>query len=109
MRRNIPSPKELLSEAREVFTTPSLSDYTDVIVELREKGMAWRAISEWLTKRGVKCSHNEVYYLGKRRAEAEEEEEYYGYTDNDRPCANVRRKMALEKEQEEQSDKEISQ
>jgi hypothetical protein len=108
MTQNIPDPKDLLAEAEAEFVTPNLSSYSDTIVTLREKGMTWRDVAAWLTQKGIRCTHNEVYYVAKKREQEEAEQERY-IEENGleaefvefHPAKAAARKMKKEKELED--------
>lgn len=108
MNENIPDPKTLLEEAEDEFITPDLSAYAETIITLRDKGMTWRNIAAWLSHRGLHCTHNEVYYIARKRAQEEAEQEQF-LEENGldvefvewEPAKAVARQMKKEKEDEE--------
>ncbi len=81
-KNKIPTPEELLEEAKEIYTDPNLKDYISTINTLRAKGFTWRQIAGWISERGIKCNHNEVYYLFRKNEAARIEiEESGGFSD----------------------------
>jgi hypothetical protein len=58
----IPAPDAFLEEAKNEPKRKLISDHTDTINVLRnEKRFTFRAIAEWLTKRGIETDHSSVY------------------------------------------------
>jgi hypothetical protein len=58
----IPAPDALLEEAQNEPKRRLISDHIDTINVLRnEKRFTFRAIAEWLTKRGIETDHSSVY------------------------------------------------
>ena len=63
----IPAPDAFLEEAKNEPKRKLISDHIKTINTLREeKRFTFRAIAEWLTKRGIETDHSSVYraYLG---------------------------------------------
>lgn len=63
----IPAPDAFLEEAKNEPKRKLISDHIKTINMLREeKRFTFRAIAEWLTKRGIETDHSSVYraYLG---------------------------------------------
>ena len=57
------TPLGMLEEAQAEADQRELADYLDSITLLRDKGMSFREIAEFLTKRGVFADHNAVYRI----------------------------------------------
>jgi hypothetical protein len=58
----IPAPDAFLEEAKNEPKRKLISDHIDTINVLRnEKRFTFRAIAEWLTKRGIETDHSSVY------------------------------------------------
>mgnify|MGYP000138555984 FL=1 len=73
-----PDPREidwLLHEAEQEEEELDLSEYSDVIETLREKGFSWRKIADWLNKRNVPVTHNQLYYYAVKSQAQESDEE----------------------------------
>ena len=56
-----PFPDDLLEEAEQEADHIDLAEYWRVIAKLREKGLTFREIADWLTERNVDADHNAVY------------------------------------------------
>jgi hypothetical protein len=74
-----PFPNDLLEEAEQEPNHLDLDEYWQVIAKLREKGLTFREIAEWLAERNVHADHNAIYrvytkHLSPDQAEAEERE-----------------------------------
>ena len=64
---NVPEPNAFLEEALSEPKRKLIGDHIDTINVLRDKKrFTFRAIAEWLTKRGIEADHSSVYraYLG---------------------------------------------
>lgn len=71
--QKIPSPAELLAKADLVAGGFNLHDYRDVILKLRNKGLSFRAVAEWLsTELGRSITHVQVYRMLRYDDETEE-------------------------------------
>jgi hypothetical protein len=58
----IPAPDAFLEEAKNEPKRKLISDHIETINTLREeKRFTFRAIAEWLTKRGIETDHSSVY------------------------------------------------
>lgn len=57
----VPSPEQLQLEAEAEPNYRDLSSYAAVIGTLRDKGLSYREIAEWLSERGLEVNHNAVY------------------------------------------------
>jgi hypothetical protein len=58
----IPAPDAFLEDAKNEPKRKLISDHIDTINVLRnEKRFTFRAIAEWLTKRGIETDHSSVY------------------------------------------------
>jgi hypothetical protein len=74
-----PFPDDLLEEAEQEPNHLDLDEYWQVIAKLREKGLTFREVAEWLAERNVHADHNAIYrvytkHLSPDQAEAEERE-----------------------------------
>jgi hypothetical protein len=59
---DIPAPDAFLEEAKSEPKRKLISDHIKTINTLREeKRFTFRAIAEWLTKRGIETDHSSVY------------------------------------------------
>jgi hypothetical protein len=72
-----PFPDDLLEEAEQEPNHLDLDEYWQVIAKLREKGLTFREVAEWLAERNVHADHNAIYrvytkHLSPDQAEAEE-------------------------------------
>ena len=69
-------PEDLLKEAEDVIENGGwiLADYSATIYRLKSAGWPYRKIAEWLNNKGIKCTHNQVYYVLKSNADDEMEE-----------------------------------
>jgi hypothetical protein len=67
-----PFPDDLLEEAEQEPNERDLAEYIEVIVTLREKGLSFRDIAGWLSKRGVEADHNAVYRVYTKLATEDE-------------------------------------
>jgi transposase-like protein len=72
-------PDDLLEEAEQEPNHLDLDEYWQVIAKLREKGLTFREVAEWLAERNVHADHNAIYrvytkHLSPDQAEAEERE-----------------------------------
>lgn len=56
-----PFPDDLLDEAEQEPDHIDLAEYWRVIAKLREKGLTFREVADWLSQRGVDADHNAVY------------------------------------------------
>jgi hypothetical protein len=58
----IPAPDAFLEEAKSELKRKLIGDHIKTINTLREeKRFTFRAIAEWLTKRGIETDHSSVY------------------------------------------------
>lgn len=59
------NPNDLLAEAQEVINNGGifLDDYSETMWSLRNAGWSFRRIAEWMTSKGIECTHNQVYYV----------------------------------------------
>jgi hypothetical protein len=74
-----PFPDDLLEEAEQEPNHLDLDEYWQVIAKLREKGLTFREISDWLAERNVHADHNAVYrvytkHVSPDQVESEERE-----------------------------------
>ncbi|HEX3716568.1 MAG TPA: hypothetical protein VH595_01260 [Verrucomicrobiae bacterium] len=72
-----PFSDDLLEEAEQEPNHLDLDEYWQVIAKLREKGLTFREVAEWLAERNVHADHNAIYrvytkHLSPDQAEAEE-------------------------------------
>ncbi|KAB2910888.1 MAG: hypothetical protein F9K30_22205 [Dechloromonas sp.] len=68
-----PSPAELLAKADLVAGGFNLHDYRDVILKLRDKGLSFRAVAEWLSKElGRHITHVQVFRILKHEDDTPE-------------------------------------
>jgi hypothetical protein len=56
-----PFPDDLLNEAEQEPDHTDLAEYWRVIGKLREKGLTFREIAEWLSERNIDADRNAVY------------------------------------------------
>lgn len=56
-----PFPDDLLEEAEQEPNHLDLDEYWQVLAKLREKGLTFREISDWLAERNVHADHNAIY------------------------------------------------
>ena len=62
VKPEVPSPDEFLDQAKSEPQRQLISDHIKTINTLRdEKRFTFRAIAEWLTKRGIQADHSAVY------------------------------------------------
>lgn len=59
---------EILEDARNLAVEEPLESYEEVISTLREKGLSWREIADFLNQRGVNTDHTKVFRFVKSRA-----------------------------------------
>ena len=57
----LPDPEALFHEAEEEPDHRTLAAYVDSIRVLRDKGLSYREIAQWLSERGIEVDHNAVY------------------------------------------------
>ncbi len=74
-----PFPDDLLEEAEQEPNHLDLDEYWQVIAKLREKGLTFREIADWLAERNVDADHNAIYrvytkHLSSDQAEPKERE-----------------------------------
>jgi hypothetical protein len=74
-----PFPDDLLEEAEQEPNHLDLDEYWQVIAKLREKGLTFREVADWLAERNVHADHNAIYrvytkHLSPDQGEAEERE-----------------------------------
>lgn len=63
------NPKDLFNQAQESIEQGwDLDDYSDTMWKLRNADWSFRKIAEWLTNKGIDCTHNQVYYILKQHA-----------------------------------------
>lgn len=69
-------PNKLLEEAEDIIENGGwlLSDYSATIHRLKQVGWSYRKIADWLTEKGIECTHNQVYYVMRSNASDEIEE-----------------------------------
>lgn len=69
-------PDKLLEEAEDIIENGGwlLSDYSATIYRLKQVGWSYRKIADWLTEKGIECTHNQVYYVMRSNADDEIEE-----------------------------------
>lgn len=66
------TPQGMLEEANDEVNQRELAEYSESISVLRHKGLSYREIAEFLTKRGVYADHNAVYRVYTRNMSPED-------------------------------------
>lgn len=63
----LPSPEEVLEDALNEYDYCDLTQYKEAMGVLKNKGFSYRQIADWLTGRGIRTDHNQVYrvYTGR--------------------------------------------
>lgn len=63
------TPQQLLAAAQALPPRPDLDAYYETVVTLRDKGLTWREIADWLGQHGVVTDHAKVFRMFTRREE----------------------------------------
>lgn len=61
------TPQKLLAAAKALPPKANLDDHYGTIVTLRDKGLTWREIAEWLCENGIETDHAKVFRMFNRR------------------------------------------
>jgi hypothetical protein len=82
----IPAPDAFLEEAKNEAKRKLISDHIKTINTLREeKRFTFRAIAEWLTKRGIETDHSSVYRAYLAGIPEDRRDPYTDWSDVDMP------------------------
>jgi hypothetical protein len=86
VRSGIPSPGALLEEAKLERKRVLLMEHIGAIKVLRdEKKFTFRAIADWLTKRGIEVDHSAVYRAYEASIPEEQRAPFQDWSDVDEP------------------------